>query len=166
MEDKIKKKIGWMFWGFFVGCEKGPCLIWEKEWGSIDSEGYCQKTVPLIDGMVSMRPWVTVMQDNAPGHSSSRTREELRERLIQPISWPAFSPDLNPIEAVWDQMKDYIHIKYPGMGCGMQRSHDLLRMIVMKAWDSVKPEFLSGLIESMPSRCRAVFDADGGPTKY
>ena len=116
--------------------------------------------------MVSMRPWVTVMQDNAPGHSSSRTREELRERLIQPISWPAFSPDLNPIEAVWDQMKDYIHIKYPGMGGGRQRSHDLLRMIVMEAWDSMKPEFLSGLIESMPSRCRAVFDADGSPTKY
>ena len=155
-----------MFWGSFVGCEKGPCLFWEKEWGSIDSEGHCQKIVPLIDGMVSMRPWVTVMQDNAPGHSSPRTQEEPRERLIQPISWPAFSPDLNPIEAVWDQMKDYIQIKYPGMGGGRQRSHDLLRMIVMEAWDSVKPEFLSGLIEIMPSRCRAVFDADGVPTKY
>ena len=62
-------------------------------------------------------------------------------------------------------MKDYIQIKHPRMGGGRQRSHDLLRMIVMEAWDSVKPEFLSGLIESMPSRCRAVFDADGFPTK-
>ena len=63
-------------------------------------------------------------------------------------------------------MKDYIQIKYLGMGGGRQRSHDLLRMIVMEAWDSVRPEFLSGLIESMPSRFRAIFDADGGLTKY
>jgi transposase len=46
------------------------------------------------------------MQDGAPGHAAAETREELHEGDIHPIFWPAYSPDLNPIETVWNQMKD------------------------------------------------------------
>lgn len=155
-----------MFWGCFAGPEKGPCLFWEKEWGSIDSENYCQKIVPLIDGMVSMRPWLSVMQDNAPPHAAARTMEEMGERAITPIPWPPNSPDLNPIEAVWDFMKDYIQLNYPSLGSGKNQSRDKLRLVVKEAWDSVSSEYFVKLIETMPARCKAVIDADGGPTKY
>ena len=40
------------------------------------------------------------IQDGASGHSAEYTKEELLERGIIPIFWPAFSPDLNPIEHV------------------------------------------------------------------
>ncbi|VDB88702.1 Bgt-50962, partial [Blumeria graminis f. sp. tritici] len=106
--EKLKNRVGWMFWGCFAGPEKGPCLFWEKEWGSINSPKYCEKIVLLIDGMVSMRPWLSVRQDNAPAHTAAITLEDMSQRLIQPIFWPANSPDLNPIEAVWNKMKDYI----------------------------------------------------------
>ena len=155
-----------MFWGCFAGPEKGPCLFWEKEWGSINSQKYCEKIVPLIDGMVSMRPWLSVMQDNAPAHTAAITMEDMSQRLIQPIFWPANSPDLNPIEAVWNKMKDYIQRHHPNLGCGKQRTQDSLRNIVKEAWDSVSSEDLVRLIQSMPARCQAVIDADGGPTRY
>ena len=155
-----------MFWGSFAGSEKGPSLFWEKELKTIDSEKYCSKIVPLIDGMVSMRPWLFVMQDNAPAHASERTIKEFQERHIDPIDWPPNSPDLNPIEAVWDKMKDYVQERYPSLGRGKQRTHDELRAIVQEAWNSVPDEYLDDLIESMPKRCRAVLEADGGPTKY
>lgn len=113
-----------MFWGCFAGPEKGPCLFWEKERDSIDSENCCQKIVPLFDGMVSMRPWISVMQDNAPPHAAARTMEETGERVITPISWPPNSPDLNPIEAVWDNMKNYIQLNYPSLGSGKKQSRD------------------------------------------
>ncbi|KAI0997064.1 hypothetical protein K3495_g11122 [Podosphaera aphanis] len=35
--EKVRKSLGWMFWGSFAGIEEGPCLFWEKEWGSITS---------------------------------------------------------------------------------------------------------------------------------
>ena len=89
-----------MFWGCFAGPEKDPCLFWEKERGSINSQNYCEEIVPLIDGLVSMRPWLSVMQDNASSHTAASTIEDMSQRLIQPIFWPANSPDLNPIEAV------------------------------------------------------------------
>lgn len=155
-----------MFWGCFAGPEKGPCLFWEKEWGSINAEEYCQKIVPLIDGMINMRPWLSVMQDNAPPHAADRTMEEMRDRLITPIPWPSNSPDLNPIEAVWDRMKDYIQHNYPSLSNGRKRSPDKLRLIVKEAWDSVPSEYFLKLIKTMPARCKAVIDADGGPTRY
>ena len=46
------------------------------------------------------------MQDGAPGHSAAFTREELRLRGVELIFWPAYSPDLNPIEMVWNKMKN------------------------------------------------------------
>ncbi|CCU81284.1 transposable element tc3 transposase [Blumeria hordei DH14] len=75
------KRVGRMFWGCFAGPEKGPCLFREKEWGSINSQKYCEKIVPLIDGMVSMRPWLSVMQDNASAHAIARTMEDMSQSI-------------------------------------------------------------------------------------
>ncbi|SZF05804.1 unnamed protein product [Blumeria hordei] len=58
--------------------------------------------------MVSMRPWLSVMQDNASAHVAARTMEDLNQKLIQTIFWPANSPDPNLIEAVWNRLKDHI----------------------------------------------------------
>ena len=102
------------------------------------------------------------MQDNAPPHKAARTMEELEERQITPILWPPYSPDLNPIEAVWNWMKNYIQFHFPDLGAGRQRSQDELRLIVEKAWDNLSPEDLLGLIETMPARCQAVLDSNGG----
>ena len=94
-----------MFWGTFAGNEKGPCHFCEKQyWGSIRSESNCERILPLIDGMVNMRPWLSVMQDNAPSHSAIDTVDEFRRRYITPIQWAACSPDSNPIESVLNIM--------------------------------------------------------------
>ena len=51
VDEKEKYRSGWMFWACFSGgLGKGPCLFWEKEWGSINKETYSQKILPLIDG--------------------------------------------------------------------------------------------------------------------
>lgn len=106
------------------------------------------------------------MQNRAPGHSPAYTQEELYARGIRPIFWPAFSPDLNPIEAVWNKMKDYIEACYPDLPNGRQRTYDQLRQIVREAWDSTTEQDLRELVDSMRDRCQAVIDADGGYTKY
>lgn len=156
-----------MFWGSFFGREKGPSLFWEKEWKSITAVGYCKRIVPLIHGMVSLRPDLHVMQDNAPSHSAARTIRELNERNISPVEWPPFSPDLNPIENVWKLMKDFVQNKYPDLGQGKQRSEEEIRRIIKEAWDeAVDADELENLIESMPRRIRDVYEANGGPIEY
>ena len=153
--------------GEFRRKRKRSVPFWDKQdWGSIRSEGYCERILPLIDGMVKMRPWLLVMQGNAPSHAAIDTIAEFKKRYITPIQWPACSPDLNPIESVWNIMKYYIQQNYPDLDDGKQRSEDELRLIVKDAWDSVTVEQLMGLIRTMPARCKAVIDADGGYTQY
>lgn len=98
--EKLRKKRGWMFWAYFSGTTKGPSLFWEKGWKLINKESYYERTVPLINGWLRLYPSLRFMQDGAPGHAAAYTQEELHERGIYPIFWPAFSPDLNPIEAI------------------------------------------------------------------
>lgn len=103
------------------------------------------------------------MQDNAPGHASRTIIQEFNECGIFLIVWPAFSPDLNPIEAVWNWMKDWIERYFSE---DEQLLYDQLREVVRAAWDALPEVFLNDLIDSMPARCQAVIDAEGGYTKY
>lgn len=72
------------------------------------------------------------MQDGAPGHAPGDTRRKLAERGIFVIFLPAHSPDLKPIETVWNWMKDYIE-RVDG---DVQLSYNQLRIAVREAWDA------------------------------
>ncbi len=160
--EKVAKKKGWMFWGSFsAGLRKGPCLVWEKEWGTINKKSYCQHIVPLIDAWVKDHPGLELMQDGAPGHSAQYTKDKLNALGITLIWWPAYSPDLNPIESVWNWMKDWLAEHYPE-----KMNKDQLRRALLAAWKAVPDAYLDSLIDSMPRRCQAVINANGRFTKY
>ena len=102
-----------------------------------------------------------MIQDGAPGHTGGNTREELSRRGVQSINWPAYLPDLNLIETVWNRIKDYVADNYPD-----KLSYNQLRQAVKDAWESISSEFLGNLIAKMPVRCAAVIDAQGMYTRY
>ena len=162
---KIQCKRGWMIWGCINGSEKGPCLFWEKEWGTINSETYSERIVPIIHGWMTLNPHLQLMQDGAPEHGAKNTQEELNSRGIYPIFWPPYSPDLNPIETLWNIMKDYIDDTYP---LEHNPTYDRLWVIVKEAWDMLDVEKVKELTSGsyMRAHCQAVIDANGKYTKY
>ncbi|RFU33865.1 hypothetical protein B7463_g2519, partial [Scytalidium lignicola] len=162
VEPKVQREIGWMFWGCISGkYGKGPGMFWEKAWGSINQWSYQEHTVPLIDSYIQHKGLI-LMLDNAGSHAAKSTLEEFKRRNITIIEWPANSPDLNPIETVWNWMKDYIQKKW-GI---IHRSYSRLREQVTEAWNSIAESDILDLIKSMPKSCQAVIEASGYHTKY
>ena len=77
------------------------------------------------------------------------------------MDWPTRSPDLNPIEHIWDIMSRSIHQRH----IAPQTVQELADALV-QVWEEIPQETIRHLIRSMPRRCREVIQARGGHTHY
>lgn len=163
IEARYQRKIGWMFWGSISGkYGRHRGLFQEKDWETINEGSYCGIIVPIIQEIIQQHPELLFQQDNAKGHASAFTRSVFKVIGIKPIKWPPNSPDLNPIETIWDEIKDYIQKHFPEVHCSYKR----LREAVKEAWDSVTHATIKDLVCGMSERCLEVLLADGGYIKY
>lgn len=99
--------------------------------------------------------------DNAPAHRAVLVRTFKESAGIRSISWPARSPDLNPIEHLWDTLKRRIRQRSPQPGSLQQ-----LSAAAIEEWNAIPQAAIDHLIDSMTSRVGAVIQAEGGATKY
>uniref|UniRef100_A0A4W5MI74 Transposase Tc1-like domain-containing protein n=1 Tax=Hucho hucho TaxID=62062 RepID=A0A4W5MI74_9TELE len=106
-------------------------------------------------------PGFLLMQDNARPHVAGVCQQFLQEESIDAMDWPAHSPDLNPIEHIWDIMSRSIHQRH----VAPQTVQELADALV-QVWEEIPQETIRHLIRSMPRRCREVIQARGGHTHY
>ena len=104
---------------------------------------------------------VIFQQDNDPKHTSRLARNWFSDNRVELLDWPAQSPDMNPIEHLWDRMKR----RLSGYNTIPSSMHELWERVEAE-WNSITVEECLKLIDSMPSRVEAVLKANGGYTKY
>ncbi|GFW62112.1 DDE_3 domain-containing protein [Trichonephila clavipes] len=94
-------------------------------------------------------------QDNARPHTARVAQDFLLH--FQNFPWPAHSPDLFPVDHVWDQLKRQIP--------SCHSVHDL-ELAVQYLWAHLPQRNIRCLINSMPDRVVACIAAGGGPMRY
>lgn len=102
-----------------------------------------------------------LMHDNARSHVAYIVDEYLTEVGIRRLQWPARSPDLNPIEHVWDMLKRRVRAR-PNPPQNLNE----LREAMVTVWEEFTQVEIRNIVQSMPDRMQAVIRARGGNTRY
>ena len=98
-------------------------------------------------------------QDNDPKHSSKDVKAWFKRNNVKVIEWPSQSPDLNPIEHLWEELERRCASIKP------KNAADKFE-ILRREWERIPQSVIDTLIDSMPRRCQAVIDNKGFATKY
>jgi transposase len=64
----------------------------------MDGKGYATHVLPLIAS--HLRYGMVFIQDGSSVHTSDDALRKIAQLGLEPIPWPANSPDLNPIETI------------------------------------------------------------------
>ncbi|GFX05305.1 transposable element Tcb2 transposase [Trichonephila clavipes] len=90
------------------------------------------------------------MDDNARSHRTLAVEELLESEYITRMDWPTYSPDLNPIEHVWDALGRRIvaRLHHP-------ENTQQLKQLLIEEWALLPQEMLHQLVLSMRRRCEA-----------
>ena len=101
------------------------------------------------------------MQDGAPCHRSRKIMEHFDNLGIQVLDWPGNSPDMNPIEGLWNDLKNDMSQTVS------KNKNELIERLISVWYHNPRLEELAlKYIEGMPRRVAAVIAAKGASTKY
>ncbi|GFX22391.1 transposable element Tcb2 transposase [Trichonephila clavipes] len=120
--------------------------------GSVTGGRYCEEVllpqVRLFQGAIV--PDFIFMDGNARPHRTLAVEELLESEDITRMDWPAYSPDINPIEHVWDDLGRRIAARsyHP-------ENTQQLKQMLIEEWALLPQEMSHQLILSIRRRCEA-----------
>lgn len=140
---------------------KSDICILPKNWRCDDfTRSLRNELLPSIGWDPTRRKFRAFLIDNDGRHHNADVRNVLREYKLDRNGFlPSNSPDLNPIENIWNIMKSYVRSKEP-------QNEQQLRQAIQEAWDSISPETLRKQFDSLPDRIEQVILNNGDKTRY
>ncbi len=102
--------------------------------------------------------WV-FQHDYDPKHTAKATKDWLKKKHIKVLQWPGQSPDLNPTENLWRELKGRVAKRQP------RNIYDL-EGICKKELNKIPPEMCENLVANYKKRLTSVIANKGFATKY
>ncbi|GFS88869.1 transposable element Tcb1 transposase [Trichonephila clavipes] len=110
---------------------------------------------PHVLPLMQRLPGAIFQQGNARPHMARVSQDCLFTVTILP--WPARSPDLSPIEHIWDYLRWRV---------GHPTSLNELEARLQQIWKEMSRDIIQNLYASMPDRIASCIRARGGSTGY
>ncbi|UYV69717.1 Transposase [Cordylochernes scorpioides] len=156
VERPTVRQRGLMVWDAIAYDSRSPLL---RIQGTMTAQRYVDDvlrpvTLPYLQGV----PDALYQQDNARPHTARISQQSLQD--VQMLPWPPYSPDLSPIEHVWDIIGRRLH------ALPQPRSEDELWQMVERERRAIPQDAIRTLIDSLPRRVAACIAVRGGPTCY
>lgn len=160
--EKVKHPASIMVWSVISSKGMGHLYIVQ---GTMKQDQYKQvlesRLLPQIADWYPDGQEYVFMHDSAPCHKARSVTAFLAQNQVPILPWPGNSPDMNPIENLWELTKRKMAKEV------ITTKHQLIEKLI-QVWHH-SPELkenLKSCIESMPRRIKALIAAKGGVTKY
>ncbi|GFW95585.1 transposable element Tc3 transposase [Trichonephila clavipes] len=152
---------GVLVWGGIMLDSRTDLHIFDA--GSVNGTRYCNEIllpyVRLFRGAMGLQ--FLFMDDNAPCHRTVAAEQLLESEDIERMDWPARSPDLNPIEHVWDFLGRRLAARtLPPVTIRE------LRLALQDEWAAMPQQLIDTLILSMGRRCETWLAVRGDHIPY
>ncbi|GFU47916.1 transposable element Tc1 transposase [Trichonephila clavipes] len=100
-----------------------------------------------------------LMDDNCRPHRANLLEDFLFEEGIVRMEWPLCSPDMNPIEHVWNALGTRVAGRQPP-----PQTLQKLKRALLEEWGRIHLLVINSLIDSMPQRCSTLLAVNGNHT--
>ena len=104
---------------------------------------------PVAVPLVQQRNLI-LQQDNARPHVARVCQDFLANNNIAPLAWPPYSPDLTPIEHMWDELDRRVRKRRNPPASLAQ-----LRNALIDEWNNIPMRTVNALVNSIQRRIRA-----------
>jgi hypothetical protein len=156
-EERLEGQVS--LWGCFCAKEIGQAEIYVDV---LDARRYrdilAHNLLPSARSFFPSGQWY-FQQDNAPIHTAALVQRWFHEHGVTMLDFPPWSPDLNPIENLWADLKRRVEARHP-------RTTEELEQILKEEWQATSTTLLANLVHSMPARCAAVVANNGHKAPY
>lgn len=149
-----------MIWACFNFHGKSELAFVSRNQDQWEYQGHLNdRLLPFLDHFGGQNP--VFQQDNARCHIARSTIDWLKDKNLEIMEWPAYSPDLNPIENLWGVLARRVYA-----GGKQFSSIEYLKISVIRCWEEIEKNLLETLANSMPKRIYQVIYNHGGSKKY
>ncbi len=148
-----------MLWGCFSAAGTGRLVAIEGKLNAAKYRDILDENLLQSAPDLRLGRRFTFQQDNDPKHTAKITKEWLHNNSVTVLEWPSQSPDLNPIEHLWRDLKMSVHQRLPSNLTELER-------ICKEEWQRIPKSRCEKLVASFPKRLMAVLNQKGASTKY
>ena len=130
--------------------------------GNLNSQWYVHEVMrPIVLPFLRQIGQGAVFQDdNVRPHRRHIVNDFVRVKNINRMDWPANSPDLNPIENLWDDLGRRTYRDNP------PQTIRQLRHCLAQEWQNIPQATILRCVGSMRKRCQECVNARGGHISY